>query len=210
MALLDSLHWRYATKSYTAETIAQDKLDFILEAIRLAPSSSGLQPYTVFVIRDPALRARLRPLCYDQAQITQASHLLVFAAWDAYTTERINGFFEFSNDIRQLPGSVTDDYRLSLLDSFGAMSQAQQTAHAAKQCYIALGFGLLAAAEARIDASPMEGFDNQAVDELLQLPEQGLHSAVLLALGHRDSDNDWLVSMKKVRRDKAQLFIELP
>jgi len=209
MTLLDTLHWRYATKSYTNERIAPAKLDAILEAIRLAPSSSGLQPFTVFVITDPALRARLAPVSYDQQQITQASHLLVFAAWDRYTPERINDFFAYSNAIRDVPNSVTDDYRLSLLDGFGSKTAEQQHAHAAKQCYIALGFGLIAAAEAGVDATPMEGFDNQAVDALLGLAEQGLSSAVMLALGHRDVEGDWLVTLAKVRRARAELFIEL-
>lgn len=209
MALVDRLHWRYATKGYTNQRIAQDRLDTILEAIRLAPSSSGLQPFTVFVITDPALRARLAPVSYDQPQITQASHLLVFAAWDRYTPARINDFFTFSNRVRDLPDSVTDDYRRSLLDGFGSKTAEQQHAHAAKQCYIALGFGLIAAAEAGVDATPMEGFDNQAVDELLGLGERGLGSAVMLALGHRDVEGDWLVKLAKVRRAKAELFVEL-
>lgn len=209
MALNDTLHWRYATKSYNGEQVAQDKIDSILEAIRLAPSSSGLQPFTVFVITNPELRAQLQPVCYDQPQISQSSHLLVFAAWDKYTPERVNGFFQYSNAIRNLPGSVTDDYRLSLLDSFSGMSQEQQYFHAAKQCYIALGFGLLAAAEAGVDATPMEGFDNQAVNALLKLPEQGLNSAVMMALGYRDIDSDWLVKLDKVRRAKKDLFVDM-
>lgn len=209
MALLDTLHWRYATKSYKNQPIAQDKLDTILEAIRLAPTSSGLQPFTVFVVTDPVLRARLAPASYDQPQVTQASHLLIFAAWDRYTPERVNDFFAFSNAIRDLPGSVTDDYRRSLLDGFSSQAPEQQHAHAAKQSYIALGFGLIAAAEVGVDATPMEGFDNQAVDALLGLNEKGLSSSVMLALGHRDVDGDWLVELKKVRRPRTELFIEL-
>lgn len=209
MALNDRLLWRYATKSYNGNTVEQDKIDPILEAIRLAPSSSGLQPFKVIVIADPVLKAQLQPICANQQQITQASHLLVFAAWDAYTPERINGFFEYSNGIRNLPASVTDDYRRSLLDSFGSLSQEQQHVHASKQCYLALGFGLLAAAELGVDATPMEGFDSQAVNALLQLPEQGLISCVLLALGYRDIEGDWLVKLEKVRRTRANLFVEI-
>lgn len=209
MALKDALHWRYATKSYNGERVAQEKIDSILEAIRLAPSSSGLQPFKVLVITNPELRAQLQPRCYDQPQITQASHLLVFAAWDEYTPERVNGFFEYSNAIRDLDASVTDDYRLSLLDSFGSMSKEHQYFHACRQCYIALGFGLIAAAELGVDATPMEGFDNQAVNALLKLPEQGLNSAVLLALGYRDTDSDWLAKLEKVRRDKAHMFVDI-
>jgi len=209
MALKDQLHWRYATKSYNGQKVEQEKLASILEAIRQAPSSSGLQPYKVLVISNHELKARLQPICANQQQITQSSHLLVFAAWDEYTPERVNDFFEYSNGIRNLPASVTDDYRLSLLDSFAAMSKEQQYFHASKQCYIALGFALLAAAEAHVDATPMEGFDNQAVDALLNLSEQGLRSSVLLTLGYRDIDSDWLVKLEKVRRTKQHLFEEI-
>ncbi len=209
MALKDQLHWRYATKSYNGRQVEQEKIDSILEAIRLAPSSSGLQPFKVWVITDSDLKAQLQPICANQQQITQSSHLLVFAAWDEYTPERVNDFFEYNNGIRNLPASVTDDYRLSLLDSFADLTKEQQHAHACKQCYIALGFALLAAAECEVDATPMEGFDNQAVDALLRLPEQGLSSAVLLAVGYRDTDNDWLARLEKVRRTKQHLFVEI-
>ncbi|MDQ7987861.1 nitroreductase family protein [Pseudomonas sp. G34] len=209
MALQDQLHWRYATKSYNGHKVEPENVDSILDAIRLAPSSSGLQPFKVLVISDGALKARLQPICANQQQIGQSSHLLVFAAWDAYTPERINDFFAYSNGIRNLPASVTDDYRLSLLDSFASMSREQQYFHAAKQCYIALGFALLAAAERRVDATPMEGFDNQALDALLDLPEQGLASAVLMTLGYRDVESDWLAKLEKVRRTKQELFVEI-
>lgn len=209
MALKDQLHWRYATKSYNGHKVEQDKIDSILEAIRLAPSSSGLQPFKVWVISNDELKAQLQPICANQQQISQSSHLLVFAAWDEYTPARVNDFFAYSNGIRNLPASVTDDYRLSLLDSFANMSREQQYSHAARQCYIALAFGLLAAAELHVDATPMEGFDNQAVDALLGLPEQGLGSCVVLALGYRDSESDWLVRLEKVRRARQHLFVDI-
>ena len=209
MALKDKLHWRYATKSYNGDRVEQEKIDPILEAIRLAPSSSGMQPFKVLIITNPELKVQLQPICANQQQITQSSHLLIFAAWDEYTAERVNDFFEYSNEIRNLPASVTDDYRLSLLDSLGSMSKEQQYFHASKQCYIALGFALLAAAELGVDATPMEGFDNSAVDALLKLPEKGLSSSVLLALGYRDTESDWLVKLEKVRRDKDTMFVEI-
>lgn len=193
----------------TGSQVEPENVDSILDAIRLAPSSSGLQPFKVLVISDGALKARLQPICANQQQIGQSSHLLVFAAWDAYTPERINDFFAYSNGIRNLPASVTDDHRLSLLDSFASMSREQQHFHAAKQCYIALGFALLTAAERRVDATPMEGFDNQALDALLDLREQGLASAVLMTLGYRDVESDWLAKLDKVRRTKPELFVAI-
>lgn len=209
MSLQEALHWRFATKSYNGKTIEHEKISQILEAIRLAPSSSGLQPFKVFVITNKELKEKLQPIACDQKQIVQASHLLVFAAWDEYTPERINSFFEFSNKERNLPSSATDDYRLNLLDRLDKKDKDQHFMNTSQQTYIALGFGMLAAAHLKVDATPLEGFDNIAFDEFLNLPAQGLKSTVLLALGYRDEENDWLLNLKKVRRSNDELFIEL-
>ncbi len=181
----------------------------MLEAIRLAPSSSGLQPFKVLVITNKELREKLQPISRDQDQIVKASHILVFAAWDEYTTERIDSFFEFSNQLRKLPDTTTDEYRLNLLDLLSKQTKEEHFVNAAKQAYIALGFGLLAAADLRIDATPMEGFDNKAVDELLDLPAQGLKSAVILALGYKDEDTDWWSRLERVRRPAEELFVKI-
>jgi nitroreductase len=209
MSLQETLQWRFATKSFNGKTIENEKIDQILEAIRLSPSSSGLQPFKVFVITNQELKEKLYPVSWEQNQILQASHLLVFAAWDEYTPERVNTFFEFSNKERNLPSSATDDYRLKLLGILDQRSKDQHFVGAAHQAYLALGFGLLAAAHLKVDATPLEGFDSEAYDEILNLREQGLKSTVLMALGYRDEENDWLVNLKKVRRSSEELFIEL-
>ncbi|AZA85200.1 NAD(P)H-dependent oxidoreductase [Chryseobacterium lactis] len=209
MSLQEALNWRSATKSYNGKAIEKDKIEQILEAIRLAPTSSGLQPFKVFVITNKELREKLQPISYQQQQIVQASHILVFAAWDQYTTERVDSFFEFSNKERDLPSSATDDYRLNLLDMLDKKTTEEHFANASRQAYLALGFGLLAAADLKIDATPLEGFDNQAVDELLNLPEQGLRSSVMMALGYKDEDKDWWGKLKKIRRSSEELFVEL-
>ena len=134
---------------------------------------------------------------------------MVFAAWDEYTNERIDSFFEFSNQVRNLPDTTTDEYRLNLLDLLSKQTKEEHFVNAAKQAYIALGFGLLAAADLRIDATPMEGFDNKAVDELLDLPAQGLKSTVILALGYKDEDTDWWIRLDRVRRPTEELFVEI-
>lgn len=209
MSLQKTLNWRSATKSYNGKTIEKEELEQVLEAIRLAPSSSGLQPFKVLVITNKELREKLQPISRDQDQIKKASHILVFAAWDEYTAERVNSFFEFSNQVRDLPDTATDEYRLNLLGLLSKQTKEEHFVNAAKQAYIALGFGLLAAADLRIDATPMEGFDNKAVDELLDLPAQGLKSAVMMALGYKDEDTDWWNKLEKVRRSKEELFVEL-
>ncbi|MGH1516632.1 NAD(P)H-dependent oxidoreductase [Chryseobacterium sp. JK1] len=209
MSLQETLNWRSATKGYNGTTIEDEKLDQILEAIRLSPSSSGLQPFKVLVIKNKELREKLQPISCGQDQIIKASHILVFAAWDEYTTERVDSFFEFSNQLRNLPGSSTDGYRLTLLERLGKQTKDQHFENASKQTYIALGFGLLAAADLRIDATPLEGFDSEAVDELLNLPAQGLKSTVMMALGYKDEETDWWGKLERVRRAKEELFIEL-
>ncbi|OPC03396.1 NAD(P)H-dependent oxidoreductase [Elizabethkingia ursingii] len=208
MSLQKTLNWRSATKAYNGKPIETEKLEQVLEAIRMAPSSSGLQPFKVLVITNKELREKLQPISRDQDQIIRASHILVFAAWDEYTTERVDSFFEFSNQVRNLPDSTTDEYRLNLLDILAKQTKDQHFVNAARQTYIALGFGLLAAADLRIDATPIEGFDNKSVDELLNLPAQGLKSTVMMALGYKDEDTDWWNKLEKVRRPKEELFVE--
>lgn len=209
MSLKEALNWRSATKSFNGKSIEDQQLKQILEAIRLAPSSSGLQPFKVFVITNAEVREKLTPIAWGQQQILQASHILVFAAWDEISKDRVDAFFEFSNQVRNLPSTATNDYRLNLLELLSAKSKDAHFNNSAMQTYIALGFGLLAAADLKIDATPMEGFDNVALDELLSLQEQGLKSTVMMALGYRDHESDWWSKMERVRRPYEEIFVEI-
>jgi len=203
--LIDKLKWRYATKKMNpALPVPQEKVDRILEAVRLTATSSGLQPYEVIVVNDPALRARIREHAWNQAQVTEASHLLVFAAWDNYTAERINRMFDLVNEQRGIRNEGWEAYRQKLLSSYPQRSAEENYQHAARQAYIGLGTALIAAAEEQVDATPMEGFDPTQVDEILGLKARGLRSVLLLPLGYRQADGDWLVNLKKVRREKDQ------
>lgn len=204
MQVLENLNWRYATKSMNGTPVPQEKVDYILEAIRLSASSSGLQPYEILVITDPEVKEKIKPVAWNQSQITDASHVLVFAAWDNYTEERINEVFKYNNEQRNLPDSVTDEYRNMLLTSYSAKTAEENFTHAAKQAYIALGTALIAAAEQEVDSTPMEGFDPSALDEILDLKSKGLRSVVVLPLGYRNEEGDWLVNMKKVRTPKEK------
>ncbi|QJD97333.1 NAD(P)H-dependent oxidoreductase [Mucilaginibacter robiniae] len=206
MSLLEDLEWRYATKKMNGEKIPQEKLDYILEAARLAPSSSGLQQYKVIVISDKALLERIRLVAYDQSQITDCSHLLVFAAWDGYSDERISKVFNYMMDERGLPHQTMDNYKQVILDLYERSGQEWQAHHAAKQSYISFAIAIAAAAEQKVDATPIEGFLQEKLDELLNLKESGYTSTVILPLGYRESEKDWLVNMKKVRTPK-ELFI---
>ncbi len=203
--LIDKLQWRYATKKMNpALPLPQDKLDRILEAVRLTATSSGLQPYEVLIVQDPALRARIREHAWNQAQVTDASHLLVFAAWDNYTADRINQMFDLTNEVRGFKNDGWEAYRQQLLSVYPQRSAEENFQHAARQAYIGLGTALIAAAEEQVDATPMEGFDPAQVDEILGLKARGLRSVLLLPLGYRQADGDWLVNLKKVRRAKDQ------
>jgi len=203
MNLISKLQWRYATKKMDPiKTVSPEKLDQILEAIRLTASSSGLQPYEVLVITNPEIRTKIRGIANDQSQITDCSHLLVFAAWDTYTADRINQAFDMTEEIRNLKTETGNAYRQMLLKNYPARDPEVNFTHAAKQAYIGLGTALIAAAYEAVDSTPMEGFDPKALDEILDLKSQGLRSVVMLPLGYRKADEDWLVNLKKVRRAK--------
>ncbi|OYU83266.1 MAG: NAD(P)H-dependent oxidoreductase [Flavobacterium sp. BFFFF2] len=208
MNFITALQWRYATKRMTGAHVPHDKMELILDAISLAPTSFGLQPYSVLVIEDKALLAKIKPIAMGQPQITEAAALLVFAAWDQVTFERIDAYFQLMAHTRKVPIESLEPMRAHI-DGQINLSKADQLVWNAKQTYIALGIAMVAAAEQHIDSTPMEGFNNAQLDELLQLPQKGLRSTVLLALGYRDEANDYLVHLKKVRRSKEDLFIRL-
>lgn len=209
MSLVDSLNWRYAAKAMNGTAVPQEKIDYILEATRLSPSSSGLQPYKVFVISNQELKEKIKPIAFDQPQITDASHLLVFAAWDNYRLERIEEVFNKTMNERNLPLETMDDYKTRLWGMYEPLGDEWHANHAAKQAYIAFAMAIAAAAEQKVDATPMEGFIPEQLDELLDLKSQGLKSNLILALGYRDTDKDWLVDMKKVRTPKEEFITEL-
>lgn len=201
--LLEKLNWRYATKKMNPEKkVSEDKLNAILEAARLAPTSSGLQPFEIIVVKDPETRAKIREVAWDQAQVTEGSHLLVFAAWDNYTADRINAMFDLVNEERGFINEGWEAYRQKLLTGYVPRDAEENYQHAARQAYIGLGIALTAAAFEEVDATPMEGFDPAKVDEILGLKERGLRSVTLMPIGYRDSEGDWLVNLKKVRRAK--------
>lgn len=206
MELIDALNWRYATKRMNGERVPETAVNTVLEAIRLSPSSIGLQPYNVVVISDPQLREKVKAIANNQLQITEASHILVFAAWRKVTAERIDAFITNTAKVR----NVTEDSLGGLRDYgnyFVGQTAEDNFNWAARQAYLAFGAAIIAAATLQVDATPMEGFDGPALDELLNLEAQGLKSVTILTLGYRDAKNDWLLPLKKVRTPKETLFI---
>jgi nitroreductase/dihydropteridine reductase len=209
MSLIEALNWRYATKKMNGTPVPQDKVDQIISAAHLAPTSSGLQPFRIFVITDPELKEKIKNVAYGQQQITDASHVLVFAAWDGYTEDRVRGVFSHANAERGVPDSATEAYLSGLLGKFSEMTAEDHFHHAAKQAYIGFGVAIAEAALLKIDATPMEGFEAAKVDELLGLKDLGLRSTTILPLGYRDDAGDWLVNLKKVRTPIQDFVTEL-
>jgi len=206
MELLNKLNWRYATKAMNGEKVPQEKIDNIIEAISLAPTSSGLQPFEVIVVTNQEVKEKIKAIASNQSVVTDCSHLLVFAAWDTYTAERINKMFDLVNVERGFENEGWENYRQMLLNNYPKRDAETNFNHAAKQAYIAFSHAVVAAAFEEVDATPMEGFNPAALDELLGLKEKGLRSCVLLPLGYRDADSDWLVNLKKVRKPKEDLI----
>ena len=205
MELLDKLNWRYAAKAMNGKVVPEEKVERILEAARLAPTSSGLQPFEIFVVKNQDVKEKIKPVAWNQSVVTDCSHLLVFAAWDTYTPERINYMFDLTNKIRGFENEGWENYRQMLLNSYPQKDAEENFNHAAKQAYIAFAEALTACAFEGVDATPMEGFDPEAVDQILGLREKGLRSAVLLPIGYRKEDEDWLVNLVKVRKPMGDM-----
>ena len=187
------------------KVVPQEKIDNILEAIRLAPTSSGLQPFEVFVITDKEVKSKIKEIAWNQSQVTSCSHLLVFAAWDHYIANRINHMFDLTNEIRGFKNEGWENYRQQLLSNYPQKDPQENFEHAARQTYIAFMSAITQAAAEGLDSTPMEGFDAFALDKILSLEEKGLRSTLLLPIGYRDAEKDWLVNLKKVRKPMKEL-----
>jgi nitroreductase len=205
MELLEKLNWRYAAKAMNGEKVPQEKIDRIIEAASLAPTSSGLQPFEIIVVTNPEVKKEIRAIAWNQSVVEDCSHLLVFAAWDTYTADRINYMFDLTNEIRGFKNEGWENYRQQLLKTYPQKSKEENFNHAARQAYIAFSQAVAAAAFEGVDSTPMEGFDAAALDKILKLNERGLKSCVMLPLGYRNAEKDWLVDLKKVRKPKSKL-----
>ena len=207
MSLLDSLKWRYAVKKMNGTKIPAEKLNTIIEATRLAPSGFGLTPYSIIVVEDEETRKKLQPAFYNQAQVVDGSAVIVFAAWNTISEKEIAEYMQEIADQRGVAVDTLKDFSGAINGSFKNKTPEQARVWADKQAYLALGFSLVAAAAEEIDATPMEGFAPDTVDEILGLKALGLHSAVAVTLGYRDAANDYLSGAKKVRRASEKLII---
>lgn len=156
-------------------------------------------------MKNQEIKEKIRPIAWNQSVITDCSHLLVFAAWDTYTEDRINYMFDLTNEIRGFKNEGWENYRQQLLKLYPNQDDEVNFNHAAKQAYIAFSQAIIAAAYEKVDATPLEGFDADKLDEILDLRAKGLRSSVMLPIGYRDTDNDWLVNLVKVRKSTEDL-----
>jgi len=205
MELIEKLKWRYAAKAMNGEEVSQEKMDNIIEAASLAPTSSGLQPFEIIDITNQEIKNKIKAIAWNQSVVADCSHLLVFAAWDTYTADRINKMFDLTNEVRGFKNEGWENYRKQLLNSYPQKDAEENFNHAAKQAYIAFSQAIIAAAFQGVDTTPIEGFDPLALDKILGLKEKGLRSCVILAVGYRDSEKDWLVNLPKVRKSREDL-----
>ena len=209
MSLIENLKWRHAVKAYnTAQKVSKENLETILEAARLAPTSSGLQPFRVIVVENQELKEKMVKGALNPEVMRDCSHVLVFAAWDSYSEEKIDKVYDYHTDVRDLPRGRFSDYTDKLKGLYNAQTAEQHFAHTARQTYIALGLAMAQAAELKIDSTPAEGFNNEVVDEILGLKDLGLKSVTLLYLGYRDLEKDYLSHMKKVRIPMEEFIIK--
>jgi nitroreductase / dihydropteridine reductase len=205
MNLIEKLNWRYATKRMNGTKVPQEKVDRILEAIRLAPTSFGLQAFKVFVISNAELKEKIFDEACQQPQIKEASHLLVFAAIKNIDAKLVEDYIKLIATTREIPVEDLLGFK-SAFDGVLAASAEKNFAWTARQAYIAFGVGISAAALEDVDATPMEGFSVEALDKVLGLNDQNLSAVTILTLGYRDQENDRLVKAKKVRKSRELLF----
>ena len=210
MSLLEDLQWRYAVKAYdSTKKVSQEDIDKIVEAARLAPTSSGLQPFKVIVVKSQDVKEKLVPGSLNPECMRDCSHVLVFAAWDRYTEKRIDDIYDLTTDERGLERGRFSSYTDKIKGIYLNETAEENHAHIARQTYIALGMALAQAAELKIGSTPIEGFNNAVVDEVLNLNALGLKSVSLMYVGYPDEQNDWLRNMKKVRNSKSDFVIEI-
>jgi nitroreductase / dihydropteridine reductase len=209
MDLINALNWRYAVKRMNGEQVPDEKVERILDAIRLSASSMGLQPYTIVTVTNEEVKKALQPASYQQPQVIEGSHVIVFAAWTDISKKQVDEYMQQIAEVRGVSLDSLKEFRTSLISSVQGKSPDERFEWAARQAYIALGTAMTAAALEKVDATPMEGFIPDEVDQILNLKEKGLRSTAMLVLGFRDEQNDFLANAKKVRRDKEKLILHL-
>lgn len=205
----ENAKWRYATKKYdTTKKVSKEDLETLKEAIRLSASSYGLQPYKVFIIDNPEIRLQLQAASWGQSQVVDASHLIVFANQTAPNDIDIDNYIKNISKTRNIPVDALSGFSDYLKGAINPIAPEAKSIWTAKQTYIALSNLINAAAELKIDATPMEGFVPSQYNEILGLDKLGLNAAVIATIGYRHVE-DATQHNVKVRKSKEELFINL-
>ena len=200
MSLLEDLNWRHAVKAFKPnEKVSQENIDKIVEAARLAPTSSGLQPFRLLVVEDQDIKNKLVKGALNPECMQECSHVLIFAGWKDYSEQKIDEVYDMTTDKRGLPRGRFNSYTDQLKAYVGSKSAEENFENIARQAYIAMGLALAQAAELKVDSCPAEGFSTDLVDEVLELDKLGLKSIALIYVGVADPERDWVGSMAKVR-----------
>ncbi|MFA5848620.1 MAG: NAD(P)H-dependent oxidoreductase [Bacteroidales bacterium] len=206
MSITNNLKWRYATKKFdTSKKIQADKLEILKEAVNLAPTSYGLQPFKVLIIENQKIREQLKDAAWGQSQLTDASHIFLFCNFKEMGPEKIDNYLKLRSDINNTDFAETKPYGDMMKGQMAVLSTDEISAWTAKQAYIALGTLIAAASELQIDSCPMEGFDKVKFDEILGLKNKGITSAMLAAVGYR-SDSDDTQHFRKTRKPIDEIF----
>jgi nitroreductase len=205
----ENAKWRYATKKFdTTKKVSESDLNTLKEAIRLSASSFGLQLYKVIIVENTEVRAKLQPASWGQTQIVDASHLIVFANQTTVTDADVDSYIKNVSETRNVPVEALAGYGDFMKGSVVGMPEEVKNTWTAKQTYIALSNLLNAAAELKIDVTPMEGFVAGQYNEILGLDKLNLNAAVVAAVGYRHEE-DATQHGAKVRKSNEDLFITL-
>ncbi|MEO2082227.1 MAG: NAD(P)H-dependent oxidoreductase [Leeuwenhoekiella sp.] len=203
---IDDLNWRYAVKQFDAsKKVSEEDLQKLIDAVQLSASSYGLQPYKILVIKDQAVKEKLKAAGYNQSQFTDATAVFVFAHQTDFDAELIDSYIELSERIKELETGTLEGYANLMKNALLNLPQEAKAGWTSRQAYIALGNLLSAAAAHKIDTCPMEGFEATAFDEILGLTEQNLHAVVVAAVGYRSAEDE-TQHAPKVRRPQEELF----
>ena len=209
--IIDDLNWRYATKQFDADKkISAEDVKTLLTAIQLSASSFGLQPYQILHIKNAEMREKLKPASWNQTQITDASDMLVFCALNSVNDQHVDDFIANTATTRGMNVEDLAPYAGMIKQSLGHLKSIPNADSfwAEKQAYLAVGNLLTVAANMKIDACPMEGFDTNAYNEILGLADKNLRACVVVTLGYRHADDKY-ADLPKVRKAKADLFVEI-
>lgn len=198
--ILNDLNWRYATKKFNPKAkLKESDVELILESLRLAPSSMGLQPTKVLLIKDQDLREQLVHAAHGQRQVAEASHLLVLVSHTAISDDLVNDFLNTVASERNVSRDSLLGFETMIRNFAKSRTDEEISAWTKNQNYIVLGHLMQICAQLRIDSTPMEGFSAAQFDEILGLKERGLKTDLVIPIGYRDEEDPYL-QRKKVRR----------